>query len=170
MKEMDQNCTTALVVSLYFNSSYANIVLYKLCKYWKKKDLYIDYTGLSHTEYINLCNSFKKHKLYLGHYRYKGNLDYHTVFIFKIEKQQQRLIYIVENKYFHLLTDDIKNHISNFSKQTLYKSQEIRKDSIMMTDELTLEVKEEIFMRCLAELQTEQDSTLLQDTDCFIEE
>lgn len=40
----------------------------------------------------------------------------------------------------------------------------------MTNDELTLEVKEEIFMRCLAELQVEQESTSLQDIDCFSEE
>lgn len=167
MKEMDQNCITASVVALYFNVSYVNIVLHKLCKYWKKKDLYIDYTGLSYTEYKQLCTYFKQHKLYLGHYRYKGDLDYHTVFIFKIEKKQQRLIYIVENKYFHLLSSEIKNQISIFSNNNLYFSHKVRKDSIMMTDEITLEVKQEIFNIGQAEAHDMQEPTMLQDISCF---
>jgi hypothetical protein len=115
MKEMDQKCITASIVALFFNASYVSIILHKLNKYWIKKDLYIDYTGLSYLEYRNLCNYFKVHKLYLGHYRYKGDLDYHTVFIFRIEKKQQRLIYIVENKYFHLLSAEVKKQINAFS-------------------------------------------------------
>lgn len=120
MRGMDQNGITTSIVALYFNVDYVNIILNKLCKYWKKKDLYIDYTGLSYTEYTDLCNYFKKHKLYLGHYKYIEGLDYHTVFIFKIEKKQQKLIHIVENQYFHLLSDEVKNHISIFSKRRIY--------------------------------------------------
>lgn len=167
MKEMDQNCMTASIVALYFNASYVNIVLHKLCKYWTKKDLYIDYIGLSYTEYKQLCTYFKQHKLYLGHYRYKSDLGYHTVFIFKIEKKQQRLIYIVENSYYHLLSNEIKNQISIFSKNNLYFNQKVRKDSIMMTDEITLQVKEEIFNIARVEAQDEQEPTMLQDISCF---
>lgn len=166
MKEMDQNCTVQSIVALYFNVNYINIILHKLSNYWTKKDLYIDYTGLSYNEYKKLCNCFKKHKLYLGHYRYKGDIDYHTVFIFKIEKKQQRLIYMVEHNYFHLLSNEVKKQINSFSNQSLYINHKIRKDSNMLTDEIILEVKEEIYIQQLAEMQ-EQEPMLLYDTDCF---
>ena len=82
--EMDQKYMMEMIVSLFFNECYSNIVLKKLSTYFIKENLHISYAGLSYTEYINLCKLYKQHNLYLGHYRHKGDIDYHTIFIFKI--------------------------------------------------------------------------------------
>ena len=79
---MDQRYTMNAVIALFFNASYVNLVLYKYTKYWIKDDnIYIDYKGLSYLEYTNMVQKVSNHKLFIGKYRYKGEIDYHTVFI-----------------------------------------------------------------------------------------
>lgn len=119
----------------------------------------MSYAGLSYTEYINLCKLYKQHSLYLGHYRYKGDIDYHTVFIFKINPKHNRLIYAIKNRYYHLLPLKVKEHITRFTNARI-------NDSIMK-DEVTLTVKEELFIMQMAEQQDVQEPTLLEDTDCL---
>lgn len=119
--EMDQKCMMEMIVSLFFNKCYSNIVLKKLSTYFIKENLHISYAGLSYTEYINLCKLYKQHHLYLGYYRYKGDIDYHTVFIFKINPKHDRLIYAIKNRYYHLLPLKVKEHITQFTnKKCIY--------------------------------------------------
>lgn len=158
------------VVSLFFNIEYSKIVLYKLTGYRiKEKNLHIDYTGLGYLEYKDLCNKFKLHECYLGHYRYKKGIDFHTVFIFKISTNKMRLVYAVENRYEHLLSTTVKNHICSFTHQNVFTKASTKKDSIMMIDEITLKVKEELFEETQLEEQFQcvENATLLQDIDCF---
>ena len=150
--EMDQKCMMEMIASLFFNKCYSNIVLKKLSTYFIKENLHISYAGLSYTEYINLCKLYKQHHLYLGHYRYKGDIDYHTIFIFKINPKHDRLIYAIKNRYYHLLPLKVKEHITQFS---------------IMKDEVTLTVREELFIMQMAEQQDVQEPTLLEDINCL---
>ena len=165
--EMDQKCMMEMIVSLFFNKCYSNIVLKKLSTYFIKENLHISYAGLSYTEYINLCKLYKQHHLNLGHYRYKGDIDYHTVFIFKINPKHNRLIYAIKNRYYHLLPLKVKEHITRFTNKNVFISSSARINDSIMKDEVTLTVKEELFIMQMAEQQDVQEPTLLEDTDCL---
>lgn len=165
--EMDQKYMMEMIVSLFFNECYSNIVLKKLSTYFIKENLHISYAGLSYTEYINLCKLYKQHNLYLGHYRYKGDIDYHTIFIFKINPKHNRLIYAIKNRYYHLLPLKVKEHITQFTNKNAFISSSARINDSIMKDEVTLTVKEELFIMQMAEQQDVQEPTLLEDTDCL---
>lgn len=149
---MDQRYTMNAVIALFFNASYVNLVLYKYTKYWiKDNNIYIDYKGLSYLEYTNMVQKVSNHKLFIGKYRYKGEIDYHTVFILRIDSTQRRLISLIENKYYHLLSDEVKKQIFIFT--SVYSIDSNKTDRTMIVfEDVNLENKNEVFtLNCIEE-------------------
>ena len=169
MREMDQRYTMNAVIALFFNASYVNLVLYKYTKYWiKDNNIYIDYKGLSYLEYTNMVQKVSNHKLFIGKYRYKGEIDYHTVFILRINPTQRRLISLVENRYYHLLSDEVKKQIFIFT--SVYSIDSNKTDRTMIVfEDVNLENKNEVFtLNCIEEQDINiQISPCLEDMSYF---
>lgn len=145
MREMDQRYTMNAVIALFFNASYVNLVLYKYTKYWIKITISIQTTKAYHTQSIQIWyKKVSNHKLFIGKYRYKGEIDYHTVFILRINPTQRRLISLVENKYYHLLSDEVKKQIFIFT--SVYSIDSNKTDRTMIVfEDVNLESKNEVF-------------------------
>jgi hypothetical protein len=115
-----------------------------------------------------MVQKVSNHKLFIGKYRYKGEIDYHTVFILRIDSTQRRLISLVENKYYHLLSDEVKKQIFIFT--SVYSIDSNKTDRTMIVfEDVNLENKNEVFtLNCIEEQDINiQISPCLEDMSYF---
>lgn len=101
-------------LAIYFNPEYAKLLNSKIIGVNITQDIEFIYSNLSYLEYKLLIQNLKLHKLYKNFIREETTTSYNTIIRFKIDKNKFRLLSLIKQKRFSLLTLIIQNHINIF--------------------------------------------------------